>query len=290
MIPDSPFFTPQESLDDSTKRKKRVVHPFWWVLQTLVVIYFSLGFLLYYMQEWFLFHPEKVDRTDGWVFSIPFKELDVPYNGTDTFNMVRFLPKDSVRGIILYFHGNRQHIARYAKYAPLFTNEGYEVWMPDYPGFGKSTGRRSEALMNLQAEVIYRMASKQVAPNRILVYGKSMGSGPASYLATRFPVRKLMLETPYPSIPIVMKRFAPIFPTELLSNYQFPVREYLHQLRETEILILHGTNDGLIPYDMVSTLKAVLKPTDRFVTINGGEHNNLADYPAFQQAIQEQLR
>lgn len=290
MIPDNPLFTGHDPVEDKSKAKKAVVHPFWWTLQTLLVIYFSIGFLLYYLQDWFLFHPEKMERTEGWYFDMPFQEVDVPYNGTDTFNMVRFLTKDSARGVVIYFHGNRQHIARYAKHAPLFTAAGYEVWMPDYPSYGKSTGRRSEALMNLQAEMVFRMASRQWPANQIVVYGKSMGTGPASHVATRFPVQKLMLETPYPSIPAVMKRFAPIYPMEILSHYKFPVRENLQQLHKTDILILHGTKDGLIPYEMASKLKTVLKPTDRFVTITGGEHNNLADYPAFQQAIRERLR
>ena len=286
MIPNNPLFTANDSARDSAGRKKRKVHPLWWVLQALIVIYFAVGFLLYYLQGWLLFHPKKMDRTEAWYFPYRFQESDVPYNATDTFNLVRFLTKTPPRGVVLYLHGNRENIGRYAPYTPLFTDAGYEVWMPDYPGFGKSTGTRSEALINLQAEIAFRLASKQVAAENIIVYGKSMGTGPASHVAAKFQVGKLILETPYTSIPDLMKRFAPIYPTKLLSQYQFPVLENVRRLPHTEILILHGTNDQLIPFSMAESIKAGIKPTDRLVGIPDGEHNNLADFPLFRSSIQ----
>lgn len=283
MIPDNPIFSSHESrTEDRTKRKR--VHPLWWILQTLVVIYATIGFLLYYLQDWLLFHPEPVDRTYSWSFSAPHTEVEFSYNGGDTINLVKFAPLVPKRGVMIYFHGNRENIARYVPYVQLFTKVGYEVWMPDYPGYGKSTGKRSEDLMYLLADVVYRRVRETTSADSLVLYGKSMGTALASYLASKGEARKLILETPYPSIPEVMSRFAPIYPTRLLSHYQFPVREYLKKAK-MPALLLHGTDDGLIPIQLVESMRPSLKPVDRFVSIAGGEHNTLPDSPVYQQEV-----
>jgi alpha-beta hydrolase superfamily lysophospholipase len=100
---------------------------------------------LYYLQERFLFHPEKLSNAYVYHFKVPFEELNIPFSSTDTLNMVRFFPEDSVRrGVVVYFHGNKENIERYAKFAGNFTKHGFEVWIEEYPGFGKSTGERTE--------------------------------------------------------------------------------------------------------------------------------------------------
>ena len=127
---------------------------FRWI-KIIVLLYSLIGIALYYLQERFLFHPEKLEASYRYHFPVPFEELNIPFNTTDTVSMVKFFPADSVRkGVVLYFHGNRENISRYAKFADNFTKNGYEVWMEDYPGYGKRStcsqvtagcGRRTSA-------------------------------------------------------------------------------------------------------------------------------------------------
>ena len=92
--------------------------------------------------------------------------------------MIKFFPQDSVRrGVVLYFHGNKKNIGWYAKYAENFTRHGYEVWMIDYPGYGKSTGRFTENDLYDYALALYKMAKFQFGGDNIIIYGKSMGTG-----------------------------------------------------------------------------------------------------------------
>ena len=128
--------------------------------QIIIIVYCSIGIALYYLQEKFLFHPEALPRGQAYAFDMPFEEIDIPFNQADTINLVKFFPKDSVRrGVVLYYHGNRQHIGRYAKFAEHFTRAGYEVWMEDFPGFCKSTGERSEKKLYEQAMQVRKMAA-----------------------------------------------------------------------------------------------------------------------------------
>ena len=125
--------------------KKKII--FRWI-KVIIICYSAIGIILYYLQGYFLFHPQKLATEHVFRFDVPFKELNIPFNDKDTLNMVKFFPKDSLsKGVVLYFHGNKQNIERYAKFAANFTKHGYEVWMEDYPGFGKSRGERTEKIL-----------------------------------------------------------------------------------------------------------------------------------------------
>ena len=106
-------------------------------LKIIVFLYCLIGIALFYLQERFLFHPEKLSNAYVYHFNVPFEEVNIPFSSTDTINMIKFSPTDSVRsGVVLYYHGNKENIERYAKFVGGFTKHGYEVWMEDYPGFG----------------------------------------------------------------------------------------------------------------------------------------------------------
>ena len=258
-------------------------------MTVVIFIYCSIGLALFYLQEKLMFHPEPLPQDYQFQFDVPFKEVTIAMNANDTVSMIQFFPKDSLsKGVVLYFHGNRDNINRYAKYADNFTKHGYEVWMPDYPGFGKSTGEISEKLMNEEASEVYKLASSKFSGDSIIVYGKSLGTGVASYIAAKKKCRRLILETPYYSIPSLFSSYAPIYPTNRMSHFKFPVGEYLKDVQEP-IAIFHGTSDKVIFYRQASKLKKVLKPRDEFITIEGGGHNNLPKYELYSAKLDSLL-
>ena len=258
-------------------------------LKIIVLLYSLIGIALFYLQERFLFHPEKLSNAYVYHFNVPFEEVNIPFNNSDTINMIKFFPVDSVRrGVVLYFHGNRQNIERYAKFAGNFTKHGYEVWMEDYPGFGKSTGERTEKKLFEQALQVQKMAASKYHSDSIIVYGKSFGTGIASYLASETNNKRLILETPYYSIPSLFSCYAPIYPTGKMSNYKIPSNEFLADVK-FPITIFHGNDDAVIPYRNAARLKPVLKSTDEFVTIDKGTHHNLNDFPLFQHKLDSLL-
>ena len=204
--------------------------------------------------------------------------------------MVQFFPETATRkGIVLYFHGNKVNINRYAAFAGNFTKNGYEVWMPDYPGYGKSVGLRTEENMYQQAMELFNMARKKYPSDSIVIFGKSLGTGIASYVAAHVTCKQLILETPYFSIPDLFNTWVPVYPHRYSSVYKFPVNEYL-QLVKYRVTIFHGTNDWVVPYRCAEKLKSVLKPTDKFVTIKGGSHKNLNNYPLFHHTLDSLLQ
>ncbi len=269
-----------------TLNKKKI---FRWV-KLAALLYGIIGIALYYLQEKFLFHPAALARDYTYKFDVPFKEIEVAFNTTDTISMVQFLPKDSARrGVVLYFHGNRQNINRYARFAGSFTKHGYEVWMEDYPGFGKSVGDRNEKNLYRQALQLYKMAQSRFHEDSIIVYGKSFGTGIAAYVAANSNCGRLVLETPYYSIPALFSCYAPIYPAGRLSRYKIPTYEYLADAA-MPVTIFHGTGDWVIPYRCAARLKPLLKPADEFVTIPGGTHHNLAEFDLYNQKLDSLLK
>ena len=268
------------------QRKNKV----WRWAKIILLIYFLIGIALYFLQNKILLHPVAHPPGYAYTFNVPFKEVDIPINKNENFNIVQFFPKDSLsKGVVLYFHGNMQNIYHYAKFANNFTRLGYEVWMPDYPGFGKTTGELTETKLYDEALLTYKLANIKFTADSIIIYGRSFGSGIAAELATRRDCRRLILETPYYSIPELFGYYAPIYPTSYMSKFKFPVNEYLKEVR-APVTIFHGTDDEIIPYSTVEKLKNILKPADEFIIIKNGRHNNLNDFKLFHQKLDSLLK
>lgn len=269
----------------TVKNKKTL---FRW-LKIIIILYCMLGSILYWLQEKLLFHPIPVSANSTYHFTQAFTEATITVDEQTKFNIVQFTVPDSLRkGIVLYFHGNRENVNHYAEFAINFTRNRYEVWMPDYPGFGKSTGTLSERGMYEEALQVYKLARTKYKPEQIIIYGKSVGNGVAAQLASIRDCKKLILETPYYSLTSLIRILFWMYPVDLLLHYKLPVREYLTKVT-APITIFHGTEDGVIPYRNASRLKEVLKPTDEFITIEGGSHNDLNGFALMQKKLDSLL-
>ena len=287
-----------------------------------MILYAALGILIYYLQDYLFFQSLPVKRSHRYNFSIPYREVNLPYNENTNLNIIQFEVAESSerladssrrladssrrladssrrladsskqladsRGVVLYFHGNRKNVGWYARFAPMFTEHGYEVWMIDYPGYGKSTGPLTEEILYNYTLQLYRLAAKKYKPENIIVFGKSMGTGLATYLASRVACRRVILETPYYSLSSVAAHFFPIYPMERMTRVKIPSWQYLQDVKEP-VSVFHGTADGIVPYSNGARLKPFLKKEDEFITIEGGSHNDLRSFPLFRQKMDSLL-
>ena len=243
--------------------RKRI---FFWV-KIVVIMYCGAGITLYYMQDTFLFHPKKLESDHVFNFKTPFKEFNIPVNKTDTISMIKFFPADSIpKGLVIYFHGNMGNVEYYGPFANEFTKYGYEVWMPDYPGYGKSTGERNEKKLYDEAWLVQKLAMNSYHSNNIIIYGKSLGTGIAAYTASVSKCRQLVLETPYYSITDMFAHYAWMYPVSLMVKYKIPTGQFLEDVK-APVIIFHGTADKIIPYSCAEKLKSSMKAGDQFVTI-----------------------
>lgn len=267
-------------------QKRRIMN---WV-KIVIIVYCVIGIGLYTFQDDFLFHPEKLEATHKFNIEQPFKEMNIAVNNEDSISMVDFLPKAGIplKGLVIYFHGNKDNIERYAGFTKPFTEKGYEVWMPDYPGFGKSSGELTEDKLYKYALLVRKMAGTRFSNDSIVIYGKSLGTGIAAYVASETQNKMLLLETPYYSIPSLFSSYAFIYPTESMAKYKLPTNNFLEFAQEP-VIIFHGDDDDIIPYSNAEKLKKYLKPTDKFYTIPDGTHHNINKNPVYFKVLDSLL-
>ncbi|MBA2250845.1 MAG: alpha/beta fold hydrolase [Chitinophagaceae bacterium] len=269
------------------KINKKII--FRWI-KIIVFIYCIVGMGLYFLQEKLLFHPKKLPAGYAYNFNFPFKEINIPISKTENLSLVKFFPADTFRkGVVLYFHGNMENINHYAIFAKNFTRLGYEVWMPDYPGYGKSSGILSEKELYEEALQVYKLAHTTFSAGNIIIFGKSLGSGIAAELASVKDCRRLILETPYYSIPELFNTYAPIYPTSYISKFKIPTYQYIQDVH-APIAIFHGTDDELIPFYSSLKLRQYLHSGDTFIVIQHGKHNNLNESLVFHKNLDSLLQ
>lgn len=273
----------------SRMKDKKKLRKFWKWFKIVALIYIMIGVALYFLQDKFIFHPKKLSEDYQYAFDIPFRQIDLPVNEDKNLSIVQFTVPDTIRnGIVLYFHGNRENINRYAPFAKNFTRNNYEVWMMDYPGYGKSTGKRKEQILYEDALTFYKMAISKVAADSIIIYGKSLGTGIAAQLASVRDCKKLILETPYYSMDALAKHYFFFYPVVPMTKYSMPTYQHFEYIK-APIIIFHGTKDRVIPYKQAKRL-ALKKNGTELVTIPKGRHNNLNDFPLFQQKLDTLLQ
>lgn len=284
------YFCRMEVLEGKTEtRAFAKKHLFRW-LKILLLIYCFIGLAIYYAQDFLIFHPTVQNKDYVYQFSQPHTEVNIPYDATTNINIIQFTQANpQPKGVVLYFHGNKGNVQRYARFANRFTNNGYEVWMIDYPGYGKSTGQFSEKRVYDWSLVMYNLARKRFSTDSIIIYGKSLGTGMASQLASIRDSKYLILETPYYSFTSLADTWFWMYPLSKMLHYNFPSYEYLKKVT-APIVIFHGTKDELIPYDNAVKLKDVLKKQDSFITIDGGDHRNLNQFSTMQTKLDALLQ
>lgn len=250
-------------------------------LKVIILLYSLVGIAFYYLQDRILFHPAPLPSDYSYTFNMPYKEINIPYTAQSNINIIQFpLTAGIGKGVVLYFHGNEKNIGRYAQYAPYFTKQGYEVWMIDYPGFGKSTGNFEEKILYDWALALYKFARTRFSPDSIIIYGKSFGTGIAAQLASIRDCRYLLLETPYHDFQSIVGDWLPMYPLTRMMRFKIPTWQYLQKV-DAPVTIFHGTNDGIIGYGNAKRLQKFLQPNSEFITIEGGSHNDLYTFPLF---------
>lgn len=238
-----------------------------------------------FLQKKALFRPTVLTTAHRFDFEEPFTEhfFDTP-DGARLHALFFPSPANVKCGVVLYFHGNRDNLQRWGALHRDFTGRGYDFFVPDYRGYGKSSGEPDEQHYLADAMLVYNWLRERYAAKEIILYGRSLGTGMASYLAARVPARMVILETPFDNIGGLLashiRRHQPPFE----PAFQFPNDENL-KATSLPLLIFHGTRDRVVPYASAENLKQVLKPGDEFVTIEGGSHNNLNTFELYQEKL-----
>jgi pimeloyl-ACP methyl ester carboxylesterase len=259
-------------------------HFIWYIIIGIVV----LSILIYFLQEKFIFRPEKLKQDFQFKYDIPFSELFFDIEPGVRINGLHFY-REQPLGLILYFHGNTRSIKGWAKYAKDFYRHNYDVVLVDYRGFGKSTGKRSEKEMLSDMQFVYNTLIKQYSEQHIIVYGRSLGSGFATKIASDNKPRYLILDSPFYNFTKVVERFLPILPIRYVLRYHLRTDRWIPYVN-CHTYIIHGTKDFLIPINNSEALQKLNPTKITLIRIQGGGHNNLPKFDEYHNFIRDILK
>jgi len=256
------------------------------IILVVVIAYVVANIALYFMQERFLFKPEKLPEDFEFKYpNLEFEEYNLEKEPGVNINGIHFRRKDP-KGLVLYLKGNSKSLKGWGKFAVDFTRLGYDVLMVDYRGFGKSTGRRTEESIKEDLQYVYDKVKEQVDEKYIIIYGRSLGSGFAAKIASINNPRMLVLESPYYSLAKVTKRYIPFMAVTLFIK--FPIRTYKWlKYVNCPIKVIHGTNDKLIPLSSAVSLSKVNAENTRLYSVIGAGHNNLHTFEEYHRMLEE---
>ena len=251
-----------------------------------------LGFLVscglfYFRQENMIFYPEILPPDFQYKFPTQFDEVNLNVEGA-VINALHF-KADAPKGVIIYFHGNAGNLRGWGEVALDFTRLNYDVFIPDYRGYGKSTGKiRDEAMLHRDAAAAYGYLKAWYREDRIVIYGRSIGTGIAVYLATENSPRMVILESPMFNMGDLAKYHYPFMPKVLVSLIlKYPMRTDLWIADiPCPVYLFHGTEDDIVPYNSSERLLKLTRGESRLITIPGGGHNNLGAFPLYHEELE----
>lgn len=265
-----------------------------WVAGLVLLMHIIASIIIVFFQDKVIFQRKELAKEYVFKFesdskqSVP-EEHFIKTSDGETLHALLFKTNLNSKGLILYFHGNADNLQRWGKYAIDFTSLGYDILMMDYRGYGKSTGKPSERDLYKDALTFLRWSQVNIKHERLIMYGRSLGSAVASNLATAVTPSLLILETPFDELKGVV--YEPVKPLLYLFplHSKFSNKAFLPKVKCRKIII-HGTNDQVVPLASALRLKPLLEEGDQFVIIEGGSHRNLRDFEEFHKVLTEVLK
>jgi len=243
------------------------------LIKLLLIIYVGLGILLYIFQRNLLYYPaQKIDY--------PYKRMAFQNENQNINTIVLNEGKDNA---IFYFGGNGESVVYnaeiFAKIFPEFT-----LYLVDYRGYGWSNGEPTEQGLYSDALVLYDSLKEQY--KNINLMGRSLGSGVATYLASKRDIEKMVLITPYDSIRNVAQEMYPVYPMRLILKDQYDSLQNLEKKSANKVLIVMAEDDSLIPNKHSYTLaKNIPKEILHVEVIKGAGHNSISSFDRYYEIL-----
>ncbi|MDG1730663.1 MAG: alpha/beta fold hydrolase [Algibacter sp.] len=254
----------------------------------LITIYLMVGSLLYFFQEKIMFLPTTLEENYAYQFSYPFEELFFNTEDNAIINAIHF-KVEQPKGVVLFFHGNAGDLSRWGTLAEYFVKKKYDVLVMDYRTYGKSKGKLTEKALYHDAQYCYDYLKARYNEDAITIYGRSLGTGIATNIASLNHPKQLILETPFYSVLDVAQSRFPIFPIKPFLKYKMPSYQFVKET-DCPILMLHGTDDRVVPYESAKKLfEASPKKNTTFVTFEGGRHSNLSAFDSYHYNMEMML-
>lgn len=256
-------------------------------LTVILAIYTLVCALLYFFQERLIFFPQELSKEYSFQFDQPFEERSIKTNDGKILSGLLF-KADRSDGLIFYLHGNAGSLSSWGHVARAYTDLNYDVFMLDYRGYGKSESEiNSQRQLYEDVQTAYDEIKKEYSEDNIIVLGYSIGTGPASRVASENNPQLLILQAPYYSLTDLMRHTYSVIPTFILK-YKFETNEHLKDCN-MPVIIFHGDRDEVIYYGSSLKLKEEFKNKVTLITLKGQGHNGMTDNKDYRNELKQIL-
>ena len=254
-----------------------------------LVFYTGICALLYFNQDNLLFHPQPNTKQEIAEILNKYPEFDtLSFVMKDGNKTCGYISKDTFSKkipLILYFGGNAEEVSHLADYKHYFSNA--LMVLMNYKSFGLSQGKISEQTMFSDALEIYDklISNPKVDGSKVIVIGRSIGTGVATYLSSKRKTNATVLITPYENMIDVAFEKYPFVPISLLIKHPFQSNLYAQNIF-SPMLALISSNDQVIPKHHAYKLKEVWKGKTEALEVNE-DHNSIMTNELVWKRIEE---
>ena len=248
----------------------------WKLLIFGVFIYAFLVAFAYYRQSSLIYYPNMPGRNlVATPEQVGLKYQNVQLVTEDKINLHGwFIPHDSAKGTILFFHGNAGNISHRLESIDIFHRLELNVFIIDYRGYGQSEGKVTEKGTYRDAEAAwnYLVEIRGIGAKQVVIFGRSLGASIASWLASKHNPAALILESGFTSIPSMAKRIYPFLPIGWLTYFKYDTKSYVKNI-SCPVLVVHSRNDDIIPFEEGREIFDAAPEVKQFLEMRGG-HND----------------
>ena len=235
---------------------------------------------IYVRQEALLFYPTPLPPS--YAFAIPdVHEVRIDVDGA-SLSALHLRLRDP-KGVVFFLHGNAGNLASWFADSAFYRQANYDLFMIDYRGYGKSSGRiQSERELRADVRKAWDFVAPLYAGKRMVIYGRSLGTALAARLAAQVQPDLTILVSPFWSAGDLARIHFPWAPAALL-RYPLATNVDVRAIR-TPVLLVHGERDELIPVDNSERLLAVA-PNGAILRIRGAGHNDIQEFDDYLDAL-----
>ncbi len=252
------------------------------IIVLVSVVYLLFGLYLYLIQRSAMYFPSP-DRPDAKAANM--EEIHVTTSdGLDLYGWYR-LPQAPQTATIVYFHGNASNVKVTTARAQPYIAQGYGLFAVEYRGYGGNPGAPTENGLYEDARAVMEwLKLVGTDPGTIILYGESIGSGPAVQMAIEYKVKALVLDSAFTSAVDAASFHYPYFPVKWLLKDRYENIKKIEKIR-TPLILVHGDADSIIPYKLGEGLFEQALPPKTLIRVEGGNHNNLDQFKAYEKVL-----
>ena len=258
------------------------------VVGLAIATYTALCVLLFVFQSKFLYMPWRQVETSPADIGLAFEDVRIQTPDGQTL-AAWHIPAEDAKFTVLFCHGNAGNMGHRLDTLALFHELGLNCLIFDYRGYGQSTGRPTEegTIQDALAARRWLVEMKNIPPEKLLFFGRSLGGSVAAIAAARLPDSPpagLIIESSFTAFAEIGAHYYPWLPVRWFVRFSYDTQKALAAVN-CPVFIIHSPDDEMIPFDMGRRLYESARPPKRFAELKGTHNEGFVENMSLYRSI-----